>query len=210
MKAFNLILSSLAIFGAIAPLSAIAETITKDPDGRVYVRTGTPRTPVSIDFNSSPVTRRVLANECGLLIVRPLTATELPQLIVPSGSPSILPDSLPVSAIPTCTNGVLSITPTGSFRTTNNSVVIVGAQPNLAIDVSITGKRTREFTTNACGVARVVNSASFNIGGVLKVQGGSDTLVNGLSTEAPPICRRVGEQNILYLPKTNSGQQGVT
>ncbi|AFY74796.1 hypothetical protein Syn7502_02860 [Synechococcus sp. PCC 7502] len=196
----NQIILSLVVLSGITCQSAIAETVTRDTDGRVYVRTGIPKAPLTIEFGDTPVTRRVLANECGLLVVRPLAATELPTSITPQGGATVDPSSLEVGTIPTCTNGVLDINPTGNFRTTTNTVVLVAQTPNLAIDVVVTGKRTRQFTTNACGVVRVANSSSFTIGNQVRVNGVGQPVI-GLNIEAAPICRRVGEQNVLYLPK---------
>jgi len=202
MKAFKLI--SLFALGAIAatavvPMSMSAQVLTKDADGRVYIRTGSARTPFEVEFGSSPVTRRVLANECGLMVVRPIVRTELPSSVNFSGQ-AITPSLLTVATIPRCVNGQLEITPSGNFRTINNDVVLVGTTANLAQDVEIVGKRVRRFNSNACGVVSIVNSASFNIGGSIKPDGGSFVSTNGISTQARPICRRVGENNVLFLP----------
>jgi|GEM_PF-1823458 hypothetical protein len=210
MKAFKLIslfaLGTIAVT-AVAPVSAQV-VLTKDADGRVYIRTGFSRTPFEVEFGSSPVTRRVLANECGLMIVRPLVRTELPSSINFDGqAPSlIVPSGLPVATIPRCVNGSLEIQPTGNFRTINNDVVLVGTTANQAQDVQVVGKRVRRFNSNACGVVTIVNSASFNIGGSILPAGGSVISTNGIATEPRPICRRVGENNVLFLPVPAQGQ----
>jgi len=195
MKAFKLFLSlaAIATLAQIAP-SVFAQAITKDSTGRIYVRGNTASQPASFSFSGSPQTRRVLANQCGVIVIPALNGG-LPSSVQVSGS-VINPSSLPTGTIPRCVNGSLEVPVSGDFTTPTFQTVVVNKTPNLAVDAIITGTRERSYTADACGTIRITSSASFNPGDSFSVGGGSATSVSAIPTTNPPLCRT----GILYLP----------
>jgi hypothetical protein len=200
MKAFKLI-SSLVVLGAIAtPLVALpasAEvTAQKDSEGAVYLRGLTPQQSVDLIFTGTTQSKQVVANACGLVMVKGSAIAPLPSVITVGTSTVTLAD-LPLGLVPKCTAGALEVPVSANFKTSKGEVVVIGQTANTAIAVSYAGDKVKKTSANACGFARLKSSASFNISGSFTVPTVATPFdVATLAVALPPLCRN----GVTYLP----------
>ncbi|AFY74795.1 hypothetical protein Syn7502_02859 [Synechococcus sp. PCC 7502] len=184
----NQLILSLALLSAIAPLAANAEiTVTKDSSNRAYVSGLSPSTQYNVQLNDGTVTRRILANQCGLITVAPASSNQTVSYVVLGGS-TIDPNTLETRAIPRCVNGLLDIPATANFKTPRGQVVLVGQTPNYAAEVGVITPRTRQITTDACGTLTLRPSSTFPVSPAAGFRV-NDVLYFVPTTDSfPPLC----------------------
>lgn len=195
----NLILGLAALsIVAIAPSVSAQVVLSKDSTNRLYVSGLQANTEYPLTMTSSNITRRLLANQCGLITVpAPNSTNNNPASFVVVDGSIVNPASLEIKAIPRCssTNGVysLDIAAPANFVTPRGQTILVNKSPNLAIEIQIESPRLRNFTTDACGILRVTNSATFPVtnGSNIAVGDSNNPLFFGAvpGTEStPPLC----------------------
>jgi len=73
----------LALIFSLIPVVAIAEAeaqlVTSDSNARrISILTSNPNQPINLIFLQAPLLRRVVANDCGLLVVSRVSVTNVP------------------------------------------------------------------------------------------------------------------------------------
>jgi len=188
---------ALALIAAIAPSvgdSVSAQTVSKN-GSRIYVEGLNPNAQYTIKVVNGTVSRRYLANPCGVIIV-PASNGLQPTVSLNGGS--VLTNNLVDRSAPRCVNGVLDIAAPDNFRTPSGQVGIVGQTPNFAALLDIQVLRTRNFTANACGTLQINTSTTFPAGNFLINESQTNNILP--STESsPPLC----VDGVKYLADSN-------
>jgi hypothetical protein len=188
----KILVGLLAAFSLSAPVFA-NPTLSRDSDGNLYVAGLAPGAEYELTFPNADKIRTVVANACGALLVRYGSGTPLPSSFsyrvtgTTTAGTSVNPSELPVGLVPTCTNGQWDVAPTVNFRTSSNTIVIIGVTPNVSHQIVTQENRTRKAKANACGFARYANGTANPIPAVVIADGSSVTVAN--LPDRPLLCR---------------------
>ena len=190
MRLTKVLIGLLATFSLSAPV--LADPIfTRDSDGNLYVSGLAPGAEHEIIFPNVDRIRTVVANPCGALVVRygsaPLPSSLTYRVTGTTDGVVVNPAELPVSLLPNCRNGQWDVAPTANFRTSNNTVVIIGVSPNVSYQIVTQENRTRKAKANACGFVRYANGTANPIPATV-IAGGVTVTVADLP-DRPLLCR---------------------
>ena len=195
MKFFRTLSLALAI--ATLPITTIAETgrIIKDPKGAVTVYGLAPNSTTTIGLGSIPK-RRIIANSCGLLVIKP--STLYPSGTVQIDGNTVDPTALPLNTLPTCKNGSLLEPRPAAFKTSKNAIALTGKSPSQAYIVSYPNlAATQNRKANTCGLLYLTSVSLGQILNLPTTTGSLAAFANAnLPVFPPPTCYR----GKLYLP----------
>ena len=193
---------------AIAPM--VNAGMAKDNyTGKIYSTGHAPRDDVYVYYLDAPLTKKVSANECGIVQISlgSIPHTGSTEVTLIGVGPATL-SSFPVMAkadAPKCSNGVATNIPAeGKARyvpnaeTGNQSLVWTGQTPFTQYDITFPIPKERKLKSNACGVATISSSSSYPSTGTFRM-GASPTVHNFATVtgvNAPPGCKN----NTLLLP----------
>lgn len=196
-----MLLRRFALLGlAVAScLSAVSPAMAqfKDSTGNIHIQNLTPSQKVEYQAGSG-LTRKVAANFCGLLIVPvPSSTVPMPASITVGGA-SVDTSSLPVQAVPSCTNNVLKEPRPADFKDATGRVVLVSKTPGVQAEITYPGvPATKSLTANACGYARISNSVTTPAPATF-TYGGSPYTTASLATQIPNRC--IDGNKFVYTP----------
>ena len=148
-RIFLLLPFSLSI--AFPANASIQGKIFKDPLGAIYVYSQIPGTGVS-SISAFPPARVVSANNCGLVVVRPLK--NKPDGRMRIEGVTVTPSKLPTQLIPRCLAGILEEPRPANFKAPDGRVVFV-RNPNARYQLSwLDAANVRIIKANRCGYVK--------------------------------------------------------
>lgn len=169
--------------------SAVYKVTRTNGTTQVIVANRTPGERITVTYPGATTTRRVTANECGLVVLRDSATNALANLQTVDGV-AINQATLPTQLLPRCVNGVLEEARTANFKTGAGEVVIVKT-PNTVYEAVYAGGRDRNVTANACGYAAINESDSYPWASNPTIVIGSTTHTIATLPQATlePLCR---------------------
>ncbi len=146
---------------------------------------------ITVAFPNATSTRRVTANECGLITLRNTSSRPIANLVSVDGE-AINQATLPQQLLPRCVNGNLEESRTAHFKTGAGEVVLVKT-PNTVYQAVYSGGRNRNVTVNACGYGQITTTSTYDLTAT-EFQafeiGGTAYDLNTLPEASPaPLCR---------------------
>jgi len=153
---------ALVGLAAVSCLSVVSPAMAqfKDSDGNIHFQNLTPSQKIEYSAGSG-LTKKIVANFCGLLVVPvPSSTVPMPGSITVGGA-SVSISSLPVLSVPSCLNNVLKEPRAANFKDATGRVVLVSRTPGVQAEIVYTGvPATKSLTANGCGYARIGNSVT--------------------------------------------------
>lgn len=187
----------LVATGLLAPL-ALAQTYSGSDVYKVTRSNGTtqvivanrsPGERLTVNYPGATTTRRVTANECGLVVLRDSSTNPLASLQSVDGA-AIDQATLPTQLLPRCVNGALEEARAVDFKTGAGEVVIVKT-PNTVYEAVYAGGRNRNVTANACGFIPINESTSYPWASnpTIVIGGTTHTVATLPDAGLEPLCR---------------------
>ena len=172
---------ALAVMGlaALAPLASAVPVVGRETrTGDIYISGLGDYESTVAEYSSLPRTRSSTANECGFFRLTgdstsaPIGPTDTLKL---NGGANVSVATLPVEAVPRCTNGALAgnTSPSAVLKDSDGNVYFTGLTPYGTNSVTFNNvPTTRSARTNTCGILRLANSGNY------VVTAGSITVTN--------------------------------
>ena len=164
----GLALAALGLASIAPAASAVPIAGRETRTGDIYISGLGDYQSTIAEYSALPRSRAVSANECGFL---KLTANSTSAPIVSgdtlklNGGSNIAVASLPVEAVPKCTNGALSgnTAPSAALKDSDGNVYLTGLTPYSSNTVTFNNiATTRSARSNTCGHVRLSNSGNYS------------------------------------------------
>ena len=189
-------LSAIAQVESAVPVAKEART------GDIYVSGLPGYQKLSAEYGSLPKTSKKTVNECGFFKLSASSGSApiaLSDSLQVEGRSAVTVSDLPIEAVPKCTNGTLSGTPSAALRDSDGDVYFTGLTPFASVGVSyLSLPTTRSVTANTCGIAKLSSKGDYEIssGSIViknKETGATVATISEYSTllsvEGGPVCR---------------------
>jgi hypothetical protein len=200
----GLALAALGLAAIVPAASAVPVAGRETRTGDIYISGLTDYQSTVAEYSSLPRSRAVAANECGFLRLTgnstsaPITAGDTLKL---NGGSNVVFNTLPVEAVPKCTNGALAgnTSPSAALKDSDGNVYFTGLTPYSQNTITFNDvATTRSAKTNTCGHLRLSNSGNYVVtsGGILITDKDTGATIINIAdvTTLPavsggPICR---------------------
>lgn len=150
-------------------------------------------------------------NACGLVVIKMRTNQSFRVVTNAQGSDMGIPFSftglpnLPTQSIPICANGQLSEPRTEPFKSSDGSIVLIGQSPSVPLALRVMITQQAVIKTNQCGMGRLLSPKENTALGAYSwemsgFQFGTENYTGQqvISNAPPPICKKVGNNYVIY------------
>ncbi|KAM3093217.1 hypothetical protein ACKFKF_29780 [Phormidesmis sp. 146-12] len=194
-------LISGALAGGILLAAASAQAIPfRDAAGNIHFQDAGQTPGLSLQASNGDLKRNLVANFCGILpVTNPPAPGVMPASITVAGT-TIDTTTLPVQAVPTCINNVLSEPRAADFKSATGAVYLVGRTPGIRYETTYPGiPAPGSVSVNGCGYGRISNTVA-RPAPTTFVFGGTTYTTVDLNLQIPNICITTGGVPTRYAP----------